>query len=45
MEDFGALLQTVSAQFAYVLDVCEFEGRHWNNDGVLKNASAKFLIL
>jgi len=35
--DFDALLRTVSAQFAYVLDVHELEGRHWNNDGVMED--------
>jgi trans-2,3-dihydro-3-hydroxyanthranilate isomerase len=35
--DFEALLRTVGAQFAYVLDVRELEGRHWNNDGVMED--------
>jgi trans-2,3-dihydro-3-hydroxyanthranilate isomerase len=35
--DFDTLLRTVSAQFAYVLDVRELEGRHWNNDGVVED--------
>ncbi|MGA7909724.1 MAG: PhzF family phenazine biosynthesis protein [Candidatus Sulfotelmatobacter sp.] len=35
--DFEQLLRTVSAQFAYVLDVRELEGRHWNNDGVMED--------
>jgi trans-2,3-dihydro-3-hydroxyanthranilate isomerase len=35
--DFDALLRTVSAQFAYVLDVRELEGRHWNNDGLMED--------
>jgi len=35
--DFDALLRTVGAQFAYVLDVHELEGRHWNNDGVMED--------
>jgi trans-2,3-dihydro-3-hydroxyanthranilate isomerase len=35
--DFEALLRTVNAQFAYVLDVRELEGRHWNNDGVMED--------
>jgi trans-2,3-dihydro-3-hydroxyanthranilate isomerase len=37
--DFGALLRTVGAQFAYVLDVEAFEGRHWNNDGLLEDVA------
>jgi len=35
--DFAELLRTVNAQFAYVLDVRELEGRHWNNDGVMED--------
>jgi PhzF family phenazine biosynthesis protein len=35
--DFEGLLRTVNAQFAYVLDVQELEGRHWNNDGVMED--------
>lgn len=35
--DFEGLLRTVSAQFAYVLDVRKLEGRHWNNDGVMED--------
>src|SRR5712692_9658010 len=35
--DFEELLRTVNAQFAYVLDVRELEGRHWNNDGVMED--------
>jgi trans-2,3-dihydro-3-hydroxyanthranilate isomerase len=35
--DFGSLLRTVGAQFAYVLDVEALEGRHWNNDGLLED--------
>ena len=37
--DFEALLRTVNAQFAYVLDVRELEGRHWNNDGVMEDVA------
>jgi predicted PhzF superfamily epimerase YddE/YHI9 len=37
--DFDALLRTVNAQFAYVLDVRELEGRHWNNDGVMEDVA------
>jgi trans-2,3-dihydro-3-hydroxyanthranilate isomerase len=35
--DFEALLRTVGAQFAYVLDIHALEGRHWNNDGLLED--------
>jgi trans-2,3-dihydro-3-hydroxyanthranilate isomerase len=37
--DFLGLLRTVNAQFAYVLDVRELEGRHWNNDGVMEDVA------
>ena len=37
--DFEALLGTVNAQFAYLLDVRELEGRHWNNDGVMEDVA------
>ena len=37
--DFAELLGTVNAQFAYVVDVCELEGRHWNNDGVMEDVA------
>ncbi|HXH66470.1 MAG TPA: PhzF family phenazine biosynthesis protein [Candidatus Limnocylindrales bacterium] len=35
--DFEKLLQSVNAQFAYLLDVQALEGRHWNNDGVMED--------
>jgi len=35
--DFEALLETVNAQFVYVLDVNALEGSHWNNDGVIED--------
>jgi trans-2,3-dihydro-3-hydroxyanthranilate isomerase len=31
--DFGERLGAVGAQFAYLLDPEQLEGRHWNNDG------------
>ena len=40
--DFDALLASVGAEFAYVLDVSDAarpEGRHWNNDGVLEDVA------
>lgn len=36
---FEALLATVGAQFAYVLDVKALEGRHWNNDGLTEDVA------
>jgi trans-2,3-dihydro-3-hydroxyanthranilate isomerase len=35
--DFQSLLAAVGAQFAYVLDVVNLEGRHWNNDGGMED--------
>lgn len=37
--DFAALLAGVGAQFAYVLDAAAFEGRHWNNDGLVEDVA------
>jgi trans-2,3-dihydro-3-hydroxyanthranilate isomerase len=37
--DFEKLLQTVNAQFAYLLDVRKLEARHWNNDGVMEDVA------
>jgi PhzF family phenazine biosynthesis protein len=37
--DFGALLESVGAQYAYVLDAEAREGRHWNNDGVVEDVA------
>ncbi|MFI6581114.1 PhzF family phenazine biosynthesis protein [Embleya sp. NPDC050493] len=37
--DFEALLATLGAQFAYVLDAHAPEGRHWNNDGLLEDVA------
>lgn len=36
---FEALLATVGAEFAYVLDVNALEGRHWNNDGLTEDVA------
>lgn len=38
-QDFETLLESLGAQFAYVLDVEAIEGRHWNNDGVLEDVA------
>jgi trans-2,3-dihydro-3-hydroxyanthranilate isomerase len=35
--NFAAFLATFDAQFAYLFDVANFEGRHWNNDGVVED--------
>jgi len=37
--DFERLLASVSAEFAYVVDVHQLEGRHWNNDGLLEDVA------
>ena len=40
--DFEALLATVGAEFAYLLDLSDPErpeGRHWNNDGVIEDVA------
>jgi trans-2,3-dihydro-3-hydroxyanthranilate isomerase len=37
--DLGALLATVGAEFAYLLDVNALEGRHWNNDGLTEDVA------
>ena len=35
--DFEALLATVGAKFAYVLDVAAREGRTWDNAGLMED--------
>lgn len=37
--DFGALLASYGAQYAYLLDASAPEGRHWNNDGVVEDVA------
>lgn len=37
--DLADLLRTVGAEFAYLFDVEHFEGRHWNNDGVVEDVA------
>lgn len=37
--DLEVLLAEIGAEFAYVLDVEAFEGRHWNNDGVIEDVA------
>ena len=35
--DFEALLATVGAKFVYVLEINDFEGRTWENDGSVED--------
>jgi trans-2,3-dihydro-3-hydroxyanthranilate isomerase len=35
--NFDALLSSVNAQYAYVVDLQQLEGRHWTNDGLLED--------
>jgi trans-2,3-dihydro-3-hydroxyanthranilate isomerase len=35
--NFDALLASVNAQYAYVVDLPQLEGRHWTNDGLLED--------
>jgi trans-2,3-dihydro-3-hydroxyanthranilate isomerase len=35
--NFDALLASVNAQYAYVVDLDQLEGRHWTNDGLLED--------
>lgn len=35
--DFGGLLESMGAKYAYLLDVDASEGRTWNNDGILED--------
>ncbi|MFB8757619.1 PhzF family phenazine biosynthesis protein [Streptomyces nigra] len=37
--DLTEPLHQVGAQFAYLLDADELEGRHWNNDGILEDVA------
>ncbi|KUL75442.1 MULTISPECIES: PhzF family phenazine biosynthesis protein [unclassified Streptomyces] len=37
--DLTEPLRQVGAQFAYLLDADELEGRHWNNDGILEDVA------
>ena len=38
-DSFEALLQSLGAQFVYVLDSQTLEGRHWNNDGIMEDVA------
>ncbi|MFJ7968250.1 PhzF family phenazine biosynthesis protein [Streptomyces sp. NPDC096324] len=37
--DIGRRLAGLGAQFAYLLDADDLEGRHWNNDGVVEDVA------
>lgn len=37
--DLEQSLKRFGAEFAYLLDVHTFEGRHWNNDGVMEDVA------
>jgi trans-2,3-dihydro-3-hydroxyanthranilate isomerase len=37
VRNFDALLASVNAQYAYVVDLDQLEGRHWTNDGLLED--------
>ncbi|MET8102589.1 PhzF family phenazine biosynthesis protein [Streptomyces sp. NPDC005236] len=37
--DIGQRLARAGAQFAYLLDADDLEGRHWNNDGVVEDVA------
>ena len=37
--DLEARLAALGAQFAYLFDATDLEGRHWNNDGVLEDVA------
>ncbi|GIH06098.1 phenazine biosynthesis protein PhzF [Rhizocola hellebori] len=37
--DLGIPLDGIGAQFAYLLDARQMEGRHWNNDGVVEDVA------
>jgi PhzF family phenazine biosynthesis protein len=37
--DLEKRLATVGAEFAYLLDVANLEGRHWNNDGIVEDVA------
>lgn len=37
--DLTARLNDIGADFAYLFDVERFEGRHWNNDGIIEDVA------
>ncbi|MBM1633264.1 PhzF family phenazine biosynthesis protein [Sulfitobacter mediterraneus] len=39
VDDLDQQLAAVGAEFAYLFDVDTFEGRHWNNDGVIEDVA------
>lgn len=39
LPDLEEKLTTIGAEFAYLFDVDAFEGRHWNNDGIMEDVA------
>ena len=39
VSDLEDRLKAIGAEFAYLFDIKRFEGRHWNNDGVLEDVA------
>lgn len=37
--NLGEKLREVGADFAYLFDIRTFEGRHWNNDGIMEDVA------
>lgn len=37
--DLEEKLASIGADFAYLFDTCTFEGRHWNNDGIMEDVA------
>ncbi len=37
--DLEQKLEALGAEFAYLFDVNSFEGRHWNNDGIMEDVA------
>ncbi|WP_208354491.1 PhzF family phenazine biosynthesis protein [Pseudaestuariivita rosea] len=37
--DLENRLESVGAEFAYLFDIKSFEGRHWNNDGIMEDVA------
>jgi len=39
VSDLEQKLRSFGAEFAYLFDVNKFEGRHWNNDGIIEDVA------
>lgn len=37
--DLEDRLKSIGAEFAYLFDINSFEGRHWNNDGIMEDVA------